>query len=143
MIFDLSQRGIPENSRVWVILAIKRKVLLWCCYWWKYLFMFSFMWRLISPSNSEKLSVVWGLTKDSVSLCDWKYFFTISRYLLKISTAKYIFVTFFFFVQTVTFDLSQIGFCENKKNWGFWGLTKETLSLLSRRKFFSIDRYLL
>ena len=143
MIFDLSQRGIPENSRIWVILAIKRKVLLWCCYWWKYLFMFSFMWRLISPSNSEKLSVVWGLTKDSVSLCVWKYFFTISRYLLKISTAKYIFVTFFSFVQTVTFDLSQIGFCKNKKNWGFWGLTKETLSLLSRRKFFSIDRYLL
>ena len=120
MIFDLSQRGIPENSRIWVILAIKRKVLLWCCYWWKYLFMFSFMWRLISPSNSEKLSVVWGLTKDSVSLCVWKYFFTISRYVLKISTAKYIFVTFFFFLgQTVAFDLSQIGFCENKKKLRF------------------------
>ena len=41
------------------------------------------------------LWVLWGLTKDSLSLCVWKYFFTVSRYLLKISTAKYIVVTFF------------------------------------------------
>ena len=140
MIFDLTQRGIPKNSRIWIILAIMENVLhCWCS--WKYLFTFFFMWPLISPSNS-KLSVVWGLTKDSISLCVWKYFFTVSRYMLEIFYCKIYFCNVPF-CQTVTFDLSQIGFCENKKIWGFRGLTNGALSLLSRRKFFSIDRHLL
>ena len=44
-------------------------------------------------SNSEKIWVFWGLTKDN-NFCIWKYFFTVSRNLSKISPAKYIFVTF-------------------------------------------------
>ena len=138
VIFDLSKTSITENSRIWVILAMKKKAIHWCS--WKYRFTFFFMWPLISPSNSKRLSVVWGLTKNSVSLCVLKDFFTVSRYVLKISTAKYIFKVFVF----SNCDLWSIA---NRFLWKqkicFWGLTKETLSLLSRRKFFSIDRHLL
>ena len=36
----------------------------------------------------------------------------------------------------MTFDLSQIGFCENKKFYVFWDLTKEILSLWVKETFF-------
>ena len=36
----------------------------------------------------------------------------------------------------MTFDRSQIIFYKNKNIWFFWGLKKETLSLLSRKKYF-------
>ena len=74
--------------------SYEEKAIHWCSS--KYRFTFFFMWPLISPSNSKSLSVVWGLTKNSVSLYVLKDFFTVSRYVLKISTAKYIFKVFVF-----------------------------------------------
>ena len=85
---------------------------------WKYLYTFFFMWTLISPS--KKIWVFWGLAKDSLSLCIWKYFLIVSRHLPKIYTTKHIFVMLFL-ILLLNGDLWAISnrFLQKQKNLRF------------------------
>ena len=72
---------------------------------------------------TTKISEHWGLTKEDLSLCKSKYFFTVGRHVPKIWLWN-IFLTFFC-SKTVIFDLPETNFSIKEKIQVCWGLRKE------------------